>query len=199
MNPAPFTRKNPFVAERCRSKPRPFFSPSPNCRQGRGGIKRIIFFFLLLFLVTLQATLLNGLNILGIKPDFLFILVIFIALHKGPISGAWCGFLAGILLDLFSFAPLGTNALSKTALGFLLGAVAPFLYFEAPFIQGLLLFIAMLLEGIFLFILLSSLHLALPFSHSFLHIILPTSLYTSLLTPLLFYVFKKTGVSDYAF
>lgn len=157
----------------------------------KGWVKRIAPFILLLFLVILQATLLNRLNILGIKPDLLLILVIFIGLYKGPIAGAWCGFLAGILLDLFSPAPLGTNALAKTVLGFLVGTVAPFLYFKAPLIQGFLLFIGMLLEGIILFILLSSLRLASSFSYSFLYIILPASLYTSLLTPPLFYVFEK--------
>ncbi|MBA7663037.1 hypothetical protein ES703_71070 [subsurface metagenome] len=156
-------------------------------------MRRIAPLILLLFLAILQATLLNRLSILGIKPDLLLILVIFIGLYKGPISGAWYGFLAGILLDLFSPTPLGTNAFSKTVLGFLAGAVAPLLYFKAPFTQGLLLFIGMFLEGMILFILLSSFHLAPPFRHCFLYIILPASLYTSLLAPLFFYAFKKVG------
>lgn len=154
-------------------------------------MKRIVPFILLLLLTILQATSLNRLSILGIKPDLLLILVIFIGLYKGPISGAWYGFLAGILLDIFSPSPLGTNALSKTVLGFLAGAVAPLLYFEAPFIQGLFLFIAMLLEGLILFILLSSFYLAPSFYYSFLYIILPASFYTSLLTPFFFYTFKR--------
>ncbi len=154
-------------------------------------MRRIAPFILLLFLVILQTTSLNRLSILGIKPDLLLILVIFLGLHKGPLSGAWYGFLAGILLDLFSPAPLGTNAFSKTVLGFLAGAVAPFLYFEAPLIQGLLLFVGMFLEGMILFILLASFHLAPSFRHCFLYIILPASLYTSLLTPLFFYTFKR--------
>ncbi len=153
--------------------------------------KRITPFILLLLLAILQATSLNRLSILGIKPDLLLILVIFLGLHKGPLSGAGYGFLAGILLDIFSPTPLGTNALSKTVLGFLAGAVAPFLYFEAPFIQGLLLFLGMFLEGMILFILLSSFHLAPPFYYSFLYIILPASFYTSLLAPLFFYTFKR--------
>ena len=155
--------------------------------------KRIAPLILLLFLVILQTTSLNRLSILGIKPDLLLILVIFFGLYKGPLSGACYGFLAGILLDLFSPAPLGTNAFSKTVLGFLAGAVAPLLYFEAPLIQGLLLFIGMFLEGMILFILLSSFQLVPSFSYSFLYIILPAALYTSLLTPLLFYAFKKVG------
>lgn len=154
-------------------------------------MKRIVPFILLLLLTILQATSLNRLSILGIKPDLLLILVIFIGLYKGPISGAWYGFLAGILLDIFSPSPLGTNALSKTVLGFLAGAVAPLLYFEAPFIQGLLLFLGMLLEGLILFILLSSFHLLPPFRYCFLYIILPASFYTSLLTPFFFYAFKR--------
>ncbi len=158
--------------------------------------KRIISLILLLFLVTLQATSLNRLRILGIKPDLLLILVIFIGLYKGPISGAWYGFLAGILLDIFSSSPLGTNAISKTVLGSLAGMAAPFLYLEAPLIPGLLLFLGMFLEGILLFILLSSFYLAPPFSYSFLYIILPASLYTSLIAPFFFSVFKRI---DHAF
>lgn len=172
MNPAPFTIKCPFGAE-------------------RGGVKRTIPFILLFFLLILQTTSLNRLSILRIKPDLLLILVIFLGLHRGPLSGAGYGFLAGILLDIFSPVPLGTNALPKTILGFLAGAVAPFLYFETPFIPGLLLFLGMFLEGMILFLLLSSFHLAPSFSYSLLYIILPASLYTSLLTPFFFYIFKR--------
>ncbi|HEA47270.1 MAG TPA: rod shape-determining protein MreD [bacterium] len=154
----------------------------------------ILLFFLFLFLLIFQATSLNRLSILGVKPDLLLILVIFFGLYKGPLSGAWCGFLAGILLDTFSPVPLGTNALSKTILGFLAGVVAPLLYFETPLTQGFLLFIGMLLEGMILFILLSSFHLAPPLSYSLRYIILPASLYTALLTPLLFYTFKKLNL-----
>ncbi len=170
--------------------------------------KRITLLILLLLLAILQATSLNRLSILGIKPDLLLILVIFLGLHRGPVSGAGYGFLAGILLDIFSPVPLGTNALSKTVLGFLAGAVAPFLYFKTPFIQGILLFLGMFLEGMILFILLSSFHLAPPFCYSFLYIILPASFYTSLLAPLLFYALKRIipvrsasngKVSNYAF
>ena len=171
-------------------------------------LKKIVPFILLLLLAILQATSLNRLSILGIKPDLLLILIIFLGLHKGPLSGAGYGFLAGVLLDIFSPAPLGTNTLSKTVLGFLAGAVAPLLYFKAPFIQGLLLFLGMFLEGMILFILLSSFHLAPPFYYSFLYIILPASFYTSLLAPLFFYAFKRINpvrstsngkVSSYAF
>ena len=150
-------------------------------------------FILLLSLVILQTTSLNRLSILGIKPYLLLILVIFIGLYKGPIPGAWYGLLAGILLDLFSPIPLGTNALSKTVLGFLAGVAAPLLYFEAPLTQGLLLFLGMLLEGMILFILLASFHLAPPLRYSLLYIILPAALYTFLLTPFLFYAFKKVS------
>jgi len=154
-------------------------------------LKRIVPFIFLFLLAIFQATSLNCLSILGIKPDLLLILVIFLGLHKGPLPGAGYGFLAGILLDIFSPAPLGTNALSKTVLGFLAGAVASLLYFEAPFIQGLLLFLGMFLEGLILFILLSSFHLAPSFYYSFLYIILPASFYTSLIAPLFFYTFKR--------
>ncbi len=154
-------------------------------------MKRIVPFILLLLLAILQATSLNRLSILGIKPDLLLILVILLGLHRGPVSGAGYGFLAGVLLDIFSPSPLGTNAFSKTVLGFFAGAVAPLLYFEAPFIQGLFLFIAMLLEGMILFILLSSFHFTPSFYYSFFYIILPASFYTSLLTPFFFYAFKR--------
>lgn len=166
-------------------------NPAPLSKEKELNIKRCGAFILLLLLTILQATSLNRLSILGIKPDLLLILVILLGLHHGPLSGAGYGFLAGVLLDIFSPSPLGTNALSKTVLGFFAGAAAPLLYLEAPLIQGLLLFLGMFLEGMILFILLSSFHLAPNFSYSFLYIILPASLYTSLLTPFFFYVFKR--------
>jgi rod shape-determining protein MreD len=136
---------------------------------------------------------------MGIKPDLLLILVLFVGLYRGPVSGAWCGFLSGMLLDFFSPTPLGINTLSKTILGFLIGQLAPFLYFEFPLIQGLLLFIATFLEGILLFVLLSSFQFIPPFFYSLCYVIFPASCYTAFCAPLLFYFFRKIKVSDYAF
>ncbi|MFP4369693.1 MAG: rod shape-determining protein MreD [Candidatus Kapaibacterium sp.] len=74
-----------------------------------------------LILSVLQVALLDLIEIGGITPDLLVILVVWIAIREGQFNGLFFGFGIGLLLDIISFDLIGTNALSKTIAAFVSG------------------------------------------------------------------------------
>src|SRR5688500_1092917 len=57
----------------------------------------------------------------SVTPDLLVILVVFIAIREGQLTGIIAGFLLGLMFDLISSDITGTNALSKMLAGFVAG------------------------------------------------------------------------------
>jgi rod shape-determining protein MreD len=120
--------------------------------------KAIVFSGLLLALsVLLQSTLLRAVAIRGVRPDLTFLILMFVAIRRGPLVGQLGGFAVGIAEDLVSLAPLGFHALIRATTGFLYGLflgnvyvdplLIPVLFAAAgTFVKTLL---AMLLEAVF--------------------------------------------------
>ena len=68
--------------------------------------------------VLLQTTVLGIVAVRGVTPDLLLILLVFLALRRGSMSGQIAGFAGGLLEDLVSLAPLGFHTLVRTLVGF---------------------------------------------------------------------------------
>ncbi len=108
--------------------------------------------FSLLALV-LQTTLFSKIPINGAKPDLILIIVSYLSLAKGAETGSVLGFLLGLLQDILSGVFLGSNALAKTILGFVLGSIGKRLYVNSLLLQIFFVFILtfvdeMLLAGL---------------------------------------------------
>jgi rod shape-determining protein MreD len=71
--------------------------------------------------VLLQSTLLTRISIQGVKPDLALIVLVFLALRRGSMTGQVTGFLSGLAVDALSLSPLGFQAFIRTVLGFLYG------------------------------------------------------------------------------
>lgn len=83
-------------------------------------------FYLIYGITTIIFLILQGLASVqyffyGITPDFLLILIIFLAVNYGRTTGGLTGFLIGFLQDLFSGGLFGINAISKAIVGYLVG------------------------------------------------------------------------------
>jgi len=77
---------------------------------------------LLLTLVTVvQATAMPFVTFAGVKPDLMLVTVVSWSLLRGTRDGAIWGFTGGLLLDLFSGAPLGSTTCTLTLVGALSG------------------------------------------------------------------------------
>ena len=74
-------------------------------------------------LALLQTGVLPFFPVFGARPSLVLVsVVVFASMHVGPRALAW-GFGGGLLLDLFSTAPLGTNALLFTVIAYATGRI----------------------------------------------------------------------------
>lgn len=97
------------------------------------------FTFLMLFsAIVLQTTVLHFLPIGGVQPDLVLVIVVYLGLVRGPEIGCVTGFAFGLIEDFFSPGLyIGSNALSKTLVGFFCGAGGKQLYTHSIFSQML--------------------------------------------------------------
>ena len=68
-----------------------------------------------------ETAILSHIQLLPALPDLILILVVYIALHNGTLTGVVAGFLAGLVFDFLSLAPMGLHSFAFTVLGFLYG------------------------------------------------------------------------------
>ena len=76
---------------------------------------------ILLLAAVLQSSWVDGIRILGGRPDLVLLLVVTWSIIRGPDEGALWGFVGGIFCDLLSGSGLGMWTLSLTAVGLLAG------------------------------------------------------------------------------
>jgi rod shape-determining protein MreD len=98
--------------------------------------------------VLLQSTVLRWVALKGVKPDLALILLVFVAVRRGSMSAQTSGFLAGLLEDALSLAPLGFNALLRTVLGFFYGLLSGSIFVDPVLMPVLLVMVATLLKGL---------------------------------------------------
>ncbi len=74
-----------------------------------------------LLIIIFQISVVNLIEIGGLTPNLMIILVVWISLSEGQLSGIVAGFLAGLIFDIATFDLIGTNALAQTVNGFISG------------------------------------------------------------------------------
>src|SRR5258705_7421979 len=65
-----------------------------------------------------HATLTPMISVAGVTPDLPLIMVILLALRRGPEFGCMAGFVTGLLQDAAGGGPIGVQALTKGLIGF---------------------------------------------------------------------------------
>lgn len=79
---------------------------------------------LLLFTVLVQTTLASDMRVMQVAPDLMVLVVICAGLTGGTEAGAWVGFWAGLLYDMFlTTTPVGLSALTYCLIGAGIGAL----------------------------------------------------------------------------
>lgn len=79
-----------------------------------------------LLMIMIHLIFFRFIDIEGITPNLLVILVVWIAISEGQFKALFAGFLIGLQYDIISMDVMGTNALTKTIVAF----VAGFFYSE---------------------------------------------------------------------
>jgi rod shape-determining protein MreD len=128
-----------------------------------------------------QATIAPALRIGDIAPDLPLIVVVLLALRRGPEFGCVAGFAAGLLQDAAGGGLIGIQALTKALVGFAIGAVGTELRVTQPLVQVPGLAVLTILEGLVRFALLKLFHFPVPFGELMMYVVLPQALYNGFL------------------
>ena len=150
-----------------------------------------VFILLLGTALLMQTTVLDFISIYGVKPDLILLLVVFNGFLLGTREGAFLGFAAGILEDLFAGSYIGLNALSKMAGGYLAGAFGSGFYKENTAIATGVTFFSAAAALVVNYLLLFVVHIYVPAFYALWKVILPVALYTALLAPVVYGWFTR--------
>ena len=158
-------------------------------------------FALLLFAVLVQTSIAPYLTVLGAKPDVAMIIVVCLAMMRGPVWGAAVGFATGLLIDIVLFQTLGISSFLFTLAGYFSGRYAegvdPDSWFPPIFTVFVCTAIVQALHAVIMFL------LGVEASVGFvlLRIVLPTAVLNALLAAPTFVVSrwwlggeKRTGL-----
>jgi rod shape-determining protein MreD len=128
-----------------------------------------------------HATLGPALRIADVAPDIPLIIVVLLALRRGPEFGCGAGFLAGLLQDAASGGLLGVQALTKALIGFSIGAAGARLRVSQPLVQVPGLVVLTIAEGLARFTLLKLFRFPAPFGELMTYVVVPQALYNGFL------------------
>jgi rod shape-determining protein MreD len=128
-----------------------------------------------------HAALGPALRIADVAPDIPLIVVVMLALRRGPEFGCGAGFVAGLLQDAASGGLLGVQAFTKALIGFLIGVLGGRLRVSQPLVQVPGLVLLTIAEGLARFALLKVFHFPAPFGELMTYVVVPQALYNGFL------------------
>jgi rod shape-determining protein MreD len=128
-----------------------------------------------------HATLSPVLRVGDVAPDIPLIMVLLLALRRGPEFGCAAGFFAGLLQDVASGGFIGVQASTKALVGFAIGAVGGRLRATQPLVQVPGLVVLSIAEGLGRFALLKLFRFPAPFGELMTYVVLPQALYNGFL------------------
>ncbi|OGK97404.1 MAG: rod shape-determining protein MreD [Candidatus Rokubacteria bacterium RIFCSPHIGHO2_12_FULL_73_22] len=128
-----------------------------------------------------HATLAPALRIAGVTPDLPLIVVVLLALRRGPEFGCVAGFVAGLLQDAAGGGLLGVQALTKALIGFAIGAAGSRLAVTQPLVQVPGLVLLTVAEALVRFALLKLFRFPAPLGELMAWVVLPQALYNGFL------------------
>jgi rod shape-determining protein MreD len=128
-----------------------------------------------------QNALAPVLSIGEVTPDLPLIVVVLLALRRGPELGCLVGFAAGLFQDAVAGGFIGTQALTKAFIGFLVGRLGGRLWVHEPLVQVPGLVLLSLTEGLARYLLLRFFQFPGAFGDLMLYVVLPQALYNGFL------------------
>ncbi len=107
---------------------------------------------LLILAFILQTTWIHAFEIIGLRPDLVVLVLIYIALRSGSFEATLLGFAIGLIQDIDMPHNLGLNALVNAIVGFAVGWVRLHITAENFLVQIALIFGAVLLHDLIYYI-----------------------------------------------
>ena len=141
----------------------------------------------------LQTTVFSEVNLLGAKPELMYLLTICFAILEGPSSGAITGFTGGMAQDFLLDAPKGITALTLTLLGYAVGMARKYIVSPSP-VTPVVLVAAGTFGGVVFYGGLSFLLGQLDVGWLYLfRVALLSAIYNAILTPLVYPLLRRAA------
>jgi len=149
---------------------------------------RLVTIVLILFSnIIVQSAIFPFIEIYGVKPDTLLILVVSFALLSGNPLSAMTGLIGGILQDILYGHVLGFLGIKYMIIGYIAGLLYKRISRGMVAISVIVSVLASILRGFVLLIYLFLTNAEVPLVYSIFNVLLPEVVYTMILTPLVFY------------
>jgi rod shape-determining protein MreD len=150
-------------------------------------VKFLLWGVLILAVVAWQGSDYNFLEIHGIRPDLVLIVVYGVALIQGEFRGTLAGLGLGLVMDLTSVGPFYQNFVMKGLVGFIGGFLGRWLLHAGPFLHLWVLFGVSFLQGTAVSLMLGWINGASPLP-DLRDIVLPQALYDAILGSLVLHL-----------
>jgi len=131
---------------------------------------------------SLQSTLFQYIEILGVRPNTALIIIVSYSILRGDVEGAILGFFAGLLTDIYFNSYIGLYALMCMLIGYLCGKPFKNFFRENFFLPLSMVAVSSLLYQFIIYIVNFLFKAELDLPYYFRMIILPGSVYTLILT-----------------
>lgn len=141
---------------------------------------------LLLVVGVLQAAVVPHLALWGVYPDLPAILVVSWGLLAGTRQGVVWGFVAGIVVDLFSGAPFGAATLSLMAVGAVSGLGQATLVRAHVMLPLLTMFLATVIYDLLFLLVVQISGSPVAWLDSLVRVVLPSALFNTALMPVVY-------------
>ena len=141
----------------------------------------------------LQTTIFAEINLLGAKPELMYLITIAFAMLEGPASGAITGFVGGMAQDFLLDAPKGITALTLTLLGYAIGMARQYIVSPSPVLPVVLVALGTF-AGVLFYAVVSFLLGQLDSTWLYLlRVAVLSAIYNAILTPLVFPIMRRAA------
>jgi rod shape-determining protein MreD len=140
-------------------------------------MRRTLLWVLVFVALVLQVTVVAKIEILGIRPDAVLVVLVYVALAFGAVVGCLVGFAVGLAQLAIMSGAVASLPLAGTVVGFVVGKYATKIMYESLVVQLLIIFVSVVIFDV-----INMLYLAPgEFAGNFLRWSLPGAAYTALL------------------
>jgi rod shape-determining protein MreD len=141
--------------------------------------------------IIIQSSLFPFIQIYGVQPDSLAVLVVSFALLAGNPTSAIVGLAGGLLQDIIYGPCVGVYALQYMLAGYTIGLVYGKVFADKMMVCMFFVALMVLLREFLMFIQLFFTGLDVSIYNVFFTVILPEIVYTVAVTPLIYYLMRR--------
>lgn len=155
-------------------------------------IKRLIYITILIFVCfLLQTSVFSNLELAGVTPNFLIIIVSTFGFMRGRKEGLFVGFFCGLLLDFFFGYYLGLFALVYMYVGYMNGFFKKIFFGDDIKLPLILIGSSDLIYGLLIYVCMFLFREQYSFGFYFFQVILPEIVYTIVVAIPVYFIILK--------